>query len=42
MMGIILLAFDEIALHDFEAGVSSNILITFKSSDVKSCFFPQK
>ena len=40
MMGIILLAFDEMALHDFEIGASSNILITFEISDVKSCFFP--
>ena len=34
MMEIILLAFDETALHDFENSVSSNILITFKISDV--------
>ena len=38
MMGISLIAFDGIALHDFEIGVP--ILITFKISDVKSCFFP--
>ena len=44
MMGIILhvLAFDEITSHDFETSVSSNILITFKISDVKSYFFPLK
>ena len=30
----------KLALHDFEIGVS--ILITFKISDVKSCFFPLK